>query len=572
MTPSPAAWAAYGDALIRFLFLNWALQATLILAAGLLLARLPRLRASVSHGILAASLALALCAPLLRAVPARRLAPVPNAGAVRGSVRVARIHQAASTPRPAAPEAPLGWALAGAWLVVALLRLGWLAGGIWSVRRLLRRARPVDFGPLTGLEVLEAPGITVPSVVGIRRPRILVPAGLAEQLDAATLRAVLLHEEAHALRRDPFFLFLGAFCHALLFWNPLAGMARRRMEAAAEDACDAYVLSRGVAAPGYARGLITVLESAAGSRRPAIACLLGLAPASAVGAELRRRVLRILAGTPRTSPVAAGAASLALAGTVGACALTELGARPTAPRRPRPSAALPIARAIPRAPRARVLVRPKARTPVRLDAPSLPEPAPVPDRTALRLPESEPIPAAAPVLAAERVRTPPAGRYVVYVLDVSSSMRPHLPAARNQILEWIRDLSPDDTFNVVAFASDVTWYSGGPVTPKPVTVAGVQSWMESLPEKTGTNLALGLQAALETPNVSRVVILSDGEAWAGDAARVQLAGQIERENPSGAAVEEWQVGRLTEPLPEWAEKAAPIRNPVEADETPPLLP
>lgn len=573
-------WAGYWDALLQFLLLNWALQATLILTAGLLLARLPRLRASMAHGILAASLVLALAAPVLRAVPPRRPAAARRAVAPARRGTVIRVgHAPASAPRPARAVS-FGWALGALWLSGVVLRLGWLAGGLWSVRRMLRATRPLPFDA-GDVEVLEAPAVAVPSVVGVRRPRVLVPVGLVEQLDPETLRAVLLHEEAHALRRDPLWLVVAAFCHAFLWWNPLAALARRRMELAAEDACDAYVLSQGVAGPRYARTLVSVLERASAARRPALACLLGVGPASGVTAELRRRVVRILAGAPRTSPAAAAAASLALAGAVGACAVTEVGAPPARPVR--------LVRFAPHVGQvAEVVARPlpplEVKRPLTLEsrAPrfqaareTAPEPAPAAPVREAPLPVSEPVPPQGPVLASARARPPQEGRCVVFVLDVSSSMRPHLPAARARIMDWVRELSPADTFNVVAFASDLAWYAGTPVSPSLGTVAGVQSWMESLPDKTGTNLPLGLHAALEIPHVSRVVIVSDGEPWRWDAGRVGLAAQVERENPYGAAVEQWEVGAAPGPAPEPSlapARKAPARSTTEAGEKPVIEP
>ena len=69
--PSFGEWAAFLDAASRFLFANWLFQATGVLLAGLLVSRLPRLRPSFRHGVLAAALFLAVAAPL------SHLAPLP---------------------------------------------------------------------------------------------------------------------------------------------------------------------------------------------------------------------------------------------------------------------------------------------------------------------------------------------------------------------------------------------------------------------------------------------------------------------------------------------------------------
>lgn len=570
----------YGDALLRFVFLNWALESTALLAAGLVLSRIPALKPSVRHGLLIASLLAAVVVPLVRLVPAPVRLPAqptqstanrPVAGR-NGLIRVRSLPQA-SDARESEGTSYVGWTLAALWLAICAARLAWLGGGIWSVRRWMRRAQPADRDALyeavgyalADVPVLVSDGVTVPSVVGVRRPRIVLPAGLVEALEPETLRDVLFHEEAHARRRDPLFLFVGAFCHAFLFWNPLAAMVRRRMETAAEDACDIHVLDRGVAAPGYARSLLEVLERSALARPRQLTCQLGFYSEGGGGAELRRRVLRILSGTTQTSVVPAGFCVIALAATVSGGVLTEVGARPLAPR-PVKVAGVRNEIRYPTPPvRLRMASAPgsaAAKAAVRI---IIPEPAhtrQIPVAAPEFAASTMPVPLEGPQLEPARATLPRDGRCVVYLLDVSSSMRPYLPEAQRQIMNWARRLSPGDSFNVVAFASDVTQFSGDPVPVRDGTIDGAWNWMQTLPPKSGTNLARGLHTALMTRSVTEVVIVSDGEAWRSEPARVELAGQIERDNQYGASVQQWVVGP-SGPVEPDAERLVPAMPPLQ---------
>lgn len=588
-------WIAFGEEAFRFLFLNWGLQATVILAASLLLSRLPRLSPSQRHVLLATGLAMALLAPLATVV--RGLLPTAAVAApsqVRVLGYVLPVSEASPAPRRASsPPAPpsgapdgLGWILLATWTAVAGGRLAWLLLGIISVRRSSRRAAPVDpdlvyqacKSMLADVPVLEAAGVSVPSVSGLWRPRIILPLGLAAQLDQRTLRAVLLHEEAHARRRDPAFLCGAAFCHAVLFWHPLTTLARRRLEAAAEDACDAYVLSRGVEPTAYARTLLSVLEHAR-PRRSAVTCLLGWAPASTGAAgELKRRITLILAGGSPRSRAAGWAASAGLTTLVVGTLVAEVGTRPLPPvSRAKPALAAAMGRRqhFADAPKPSVdgVVGSAAKHVLKDAAARMRRPVQRGLAAAGPLPEARPAPVAVPVsaprLAQARMVAPQEGRTVVYLLDVSSSMRPYQAEAQRQLLALASGLSPVDRFNVLVFAAEVDRFAWGPVPVSESSLESARQWLADLPERSGTDLAEALQAALETPGLTRVVVVSDGEGWKLPQSRTALASLLERENARGVEVEELVLGPTDPDLPQLAPDTRPQPAPrptLEADE------
>lgn len=99
-----------------------------------------------------------------------------------------------------------------------------------------------------------------PGISGIRRPTITFPEGLRSLLAPREFEAVLLHELAHAKRRDN---LSQSFVHSLvcLFWfHPLLWWIERRLIAEQELACDEFVLRHGPASEEYAASILTVCK------------------------------------------------------------------------------------------------------------------------------------------------------------------------------------------------------------------------------------------------------------------------------------------------------------------------
>lgn len=556
------AWESFGEAFLRFLFLNWAAAATLLLLGGLAAARLPRLSGAARHGALATALGLAALLPIGLLLPGRRVVlrrPTQGAAIQVFPAPAPAAHQA--PPGGPTPGPPLGWLLLAAWASGALARGGALAWGVRAVRRATRRAWPVDGDvvyaacgtAVADLRVLESPEVGVPSVVGARRPVILLPMGFAGRAAPGVLRNVLLHEAAHCRRHDPAFLLGAALAHAVLFWHPLAGLVRRAMEAAAEDACDAAVLARGVPATGYARTLVTVLEGSATPQRGLTSPLGGTRHQDRWA--LRRRVARILGGPGRPSRAAAVGALLIVLGAAGLAGTTQVGSRPAWSWPPAPRGATPVAwRLAPPAPAAPPRVGPAA------PRPGLPEGRAVAMSSEGRAGDWVLDAAAAGGAPSEtRAGAPAETRCVVFVLDVSGSMRPHQEEARRQLLALVRGLAEGDTFNVLAFAAETTAFAGDPVAPVESSFQGVQAWLAGLPEQSGTRLMPAVRRALATPGVTSVVVISDGEPWQAPGGRAALTALFGPENPGTAVLRELVIGSEASPAPLLLPGPAPAR-------------
>lgn len=189
---------------------------------------------------------------------------------------------ASSTASPLAPPAAASrWAglrarlvecgadaLIGAWLIgtgLALLRLVALG---WQARRALAPRAPAE-GPLA------AELASLCAALGVRRPALRVSPSLAgpvslpngeiavppwaASLDARQRRALLAHELAHQVRRDPQWQLFMLALAALGWMQPLHALARRRLVVLAELQADAWA-ARAVGDP---RALVECLAECA---------------------------------------------------------------------------------------------------------------------------------------------------------------------------------------------------------------------------------------------------------------------------------------------------------------------
>jgi len=94
-----------------------------------------------------------------------------------------------------------------------------------------------------------------------RRPILVLPRQLLDDLSPQQLRSILAHELAHYLRWDHWSNRFAFLVKVLMWWNPIAWWAHRELRAAQELCCDALAIDRtNTNRRCYATTLLTALD------------------------------------------------------------------------------------------------------------------------------------------------------------------------------------------------------------------------------------------------------------------------------------------------------------------------
>ncbi|MCK4627722.1 MAG: M56 family metallopeptidase, partial [Sedimentisphaerales bacterium] len=130
-----------------------------------------------------------------------------------------------------------------------------------------------------------------PSVCGLFRPTILIPADLPNKLDSDHLKAVLLHELAHIKRGDLWVSFVQTILQIIYFYNSLLWLANAVIRQVREQAVDEMVqVAMGEKAENYPETLVNVFRLS--FSRPALGLrLIGVVESKS---SLRRRVKHMI--------------------------------------------------------------------------------------------------------------------------------------------------------------------------------------------------------------------------------------------------------------------------------------
>ncbi len=126
-----------------------------------------------------------------------------------------------------------------------------------------------------------------PALVGVAKPRIVLPASLLVDRPRQEIDCVLLHELVHIKRRDPWALYVEWLVQALYFFHPLVWVARRRLREERECACDDAVARLQEERAPYVRVLLDLASRPSGHQSGAAG--LGVSePGTALGRRLSR--------------------------------------------------------------------------------------------------------------------------------------------------------------------------------------------------------------------------------------------------------------------------------------------
>jgi uncharacterized protein (TIGR03435 family) len=138
-----------------------------------------------------------------------------------------------------------------------------------------------------GVEIRTAPTVLEPGVVGLRRPVILMPAGIDSYLTADQFAAVVAHEVCHVRRRDSLTAAIHMAVEALFWFHPMVWWIGARLVATREQACDEYVVAHTAEPVAYAEGIVTICQR---NVAPPLMSVAGVA-----GADVKARIDAILA-------------------------------------------------------------------------------------------------------------------------------------------------------------------------------------------------------------------------------------------------------------------------------------
>lgn len=264
--------------------------------------------------------------------------PAPASDLESQALPQAASQQPASEPASQRQSIPVITLLTFAWIALAALLLLWYAGRhLVLVGRLGDRRAVIDpdwTGLLALLRREAGVGRTVhltashaiSSPVALGGGEICLPLAALGELEPAQRRAMLAHELAHIVRRDPQWLILGCVVERLFFFQPLNRLARRGIQESAEYLADEWAAEQSGGVP-LARCLVKVAEWIEAS--PLGVPVAGMAEQRS---QLRARVTRLLerGDAPPSRGRRAIAASVAgLAATVlfapGVAGLTHAG-------------------------------------------------------------------------------------------------------------------------------------------------------------------------------------------------------------------------------------------------------
>lgn len=276
-------------------------------AVGLCLRTVPRVPAGVRSGIWTVVLVLIVILPVISA-------GMPHIRAGQGEVvRLAN-----------------NWSLVLVcfWVLLSLFRAAQLCISVMRLRTLAGSAQPAEvdaaiasllqfgsgseFGSRRAL-LCTSDEVDRPSLIGLFRPRILLPPDLLANLSRAELEQVVLHEMEHLRRKDHWTNLLQQLSLVLLPWNPAVLWLNRRLCVERELACDDGVVRATKARKTYAACLVRLAESSMLRRGVSLAIgALGAFESGVRDSELVKRVRRILtmpepSRSPKSLRIAAGA-------------------------------------------------------------------------------------------------------------------------------------------------------------------------------------------------------------------------------------------------------------------------
>jgi len=148
------------------------------------------------------------------------------------------------------------------WLLIVPLGCCWqlvrFSQSYRASRLLWSEAKPLNLPDFASHQPALYQHVAIDSamLVGLRQPRILLPALWLQQLSAEQLQHVIAHERMHWQRGDLAAFYLQQFCAVLCWWSPLWSLICRQLNKYSELSCDAAVTAQLTQPHRYAQTLL----------------------------------------------------------------------------------------------------------------------------------------------------------------------------------------------------------------------------------------------------------------------------------------------------------------------------
>jgi beta-lactamase regulating signal transducer with metallopeptidase domain len=171
---------------------------------------------------------------------------------------------------------PSSWALYlfGVWATGAALALARLGAGLLEVRALRESCVEIDLSRMEPalretlgryrasrpIALCVSERVQAPTAIGLRKPAVIMPEWLLEELTPAELHQVLVHELAHLGRWDDWTNLAQKILKALLFFHPAVWWIEQKLSLEREMACDDAVLAETRSPRAYAECLTHLAE------------------------------------------------------------------------------------------------------------------------------------------------------------------------------------------------------------------------------------------------------------------------------------------------------------------------
>ena len=182
----------------------------------------------------------------------------------------------------------------------------------------------------THIRLVITDAVQSPALLGMWKPKLLLPASMAHTFTKRQLRHVFYHELAHLKRHDIAAGTVASVCHLVHWFNPLVWYAFQLMRTDRELACDQVALTqlaRSETSTLYGQTIIRILEF--NRCHPLRAALAGMGQTRH---QVRKRIVSIAEFKPSYEGIQWGAACL-----LACLAVTGLTRTPlAAPARPAP--------------------------------------------------------------------------------------------------------------------------------------------------------------------------------------------------------------------------------------------